>query len=162
VHLGTNAPCLTPFLQASEAFVEVPDEAGGVMTIEDGTLAPYQDSKTMESALAAETADAEVLQPCTLEFGTVDIVLVNVAALTLVIVITSGISTKLIPYNTAKPLSAPIPPLTDLAPTSAAECTITCDMPYCGAINTFNWAALATHPDTFGSPKALDPSFSDN
>jgi len=151
VHLGTNTPRLAPCLQASEAFMEVPDKAGGVMTMEDSALAPPQDSKTMESALAAETADAEALQPRMLEFGTVDIVLVNIATLTLVIEITSGVSTKLIPHNTVKPLAAPIPPLTDPAPASAAVCVITCDVPHYEAVNTSNWAALATHPDTIFS-----------
>jgi len=57
VHLGTNAPCLAPCLQASEAFAEDPDEAGGVMMMEDGAAAPPLDSKTVESAFVAKTAD---------------------------------------------------------------------------------------------------------
>ena len=36
---------------------------------------------------------------------------------------------------------------TEEAPTSAAEHTIMCDMPYCKAIGALNWAALATHPN---------------
>ena len=39
-------------------------------------------------------------------------------------------------------------PLTDLAPASAAECAIRCNMPHCKAVNTSNWAALATRPAT--------------
>jgi len=50
-----------PCLQASEAFAEDPDEAGGVTMMEDSVLAPPLDSKTMESAFVAETAGAEVL-----------------------------------------------------------------------------------------------------
>jgi len=134
VHLGTNAPCLAPCLQASEAFAEDPDEAGGVMTMEDGVLAPPLDSKTVESAFVAETTGAEALQPHTLEFGTEDIVLVNVAALTLDI-------------DDLKPLSAPIPHLTDPAPASAAECAITRDVPHCKAVDTSHWATLAMCPD---------------
>jgi len=151
VHLGTNAPHLAPCLQASKAFAEVPDEAGGVMTMEDSVLAPPQDSKIMELALVAETADTEALQPCALKFGTTDIVLVDIATLTLVIEITSGVSTKLIPCNTVKPLAAPVPPLTDPAPASAAVCVITYDMPHYKAIDTSNWAALAMRPDTIFS-----------
>jgi len=70
-----------------------------------------------------------------LKFGTEDIVLVNIAALTLDI-------------NDLKPLSAPVPHLTDPAPASTAECAITCNVPHREAINTSHWAALATCPDT--------------
>jgi len=134
VHLGTNAPCLVPCLQASEAFAEDPDEAGGVTTMEDSVVAPPLDSKTVELAFAAETAGAEALQPCTLEFGTEDIVLVDVAALTLDI-------------DDLEPLSAPVPHLTDPAPASAAECTITCNVPHREAVDTSHWATLAMRPD---------------
>jgi len=134
VHLGTNAPCLAPCLQASEAFAEDPDEAGGVTTMEDSVAAPPLDSKTMESAFTAKTAGAEALQPRMLKFGTEDIILVNIAALTLDI-------------DNLEPLSAPIPHLTDPAPMSAAECAITCDVPHRKAIDTSHWAVLATHPD---------------
>jgi len=134
VHLGTNAPCLAPCLQASEAFAEDPDEAGGVTTMEDGAVAPPLDSKTVESAFAAETTGAEALQPCTLEFGTEDIVLVDIAALTLDI-------------DNLEPLLAPVPHLTDPAPTSAAECAITRNVPHREAIDTSHWAALAIRPD---------------
>ena len=135
VHLGTNAPCLAPCLQASEAFAEDPDKAGGVMTMEDGVPAPPLDSKTVESAFAGKTAGAEALQPHMLEFGTEDIILVNIATLTLDI-------------EDLKPLLAPVPHLTDPAPASTVECTITCNMPHCEAIDTSHWAALAMHPDT--------------
>ena len=121
VHLGTNAPRLAPCLQASEAFAEDPDEAGEVTMTEDGAPAPLQDSKTTESAFAAETADAEALQPHTLAEAQ---------------------------RTTDKPLPALIPSVTDPAPASAAQCTITCDVPYRGAVTTSDWAALAMHPDT--------------
>ena len=39
-------------------------------------------------------------------------------------------------------------PLTDLAPASAAECAIRCNVPHREAVNTSNWAVLATHPAT--------------
>ena len=39
-------------------------------------------------------------------------------------------------------------PLTDLAPASAAECAITCNVPHREAVNTSNWAVLATRPAT--------------
>ena len=39
-------------------------------------------------------------------------------------------------------------PLTDPAPTSAAVCTITCDMPYRKAVNTSTWAASPMRPAT--------------
>jgi len=116
-------------------FTEDPDEAGGVMTMEDGVLAPPLDSKTVESAFVAETAGTEALQPCMLKFGTEDIVLVDIAALTLDI-------------NDLEPLSAPIPHLTDPAPASTVECAITCNVPHHKAIDTSHWAALAMHPDT--------------
>jgi len=135
VHLGTNAPCLTPCLQASEAFTEDPDEAGGVMIMEDSAPAPPLDSKTMESAFAAKTAGAEALQPHTLKFGTEDIILVDIAALTLDI-------------DDLEPLLAPVPHLTDPAPTSTAECAITYDVPHRKAVDTSHWAALAMRPDT--------------
>ena len=121
VHLGTNTPHLVPCLQASEAFMEDPDEAGGVTTMEDSAPASLQDSKTMESAFTAKTADTEVVQPCMLREAQ---------------------------HATDKPLSAPIPSVTDPAPASAAECTITHNVPYYEAVNTFNWAALAMHLDT--------------
>ena len=63
VHPGTNVPCLAPCLQASEAFTEDPDEAGGVTMMEDGVPAQRKDSKVMESAFAAKTADAEPQAP---------------------------------------------------------------------------------------------------
>ena len=133
VHLSTNAPHLAPCLQASGAFAEDPDKAGGVTTMEDGALAPLQDSKTMESAFAAETADTEALQPHMLVEAQ---------------------------RTTDKPLSAPIPSVTDPAPMSTVQCTITCDMPYHRAVNTSNWATLATRPDiTFpdaNGSKAVD------
>jgi hypothetical protein len=47
-----------------------------------------------------------------------------------------------------KTLLAPILPLIDLAPASIAKCIITYDVPYCRAINTSSWAALAMCPDT--------------
>jgi len=134
VHLGTNAPRLAPCLQASEAFAEDPDEAGGVTTMEDGAAAPPLDSKTVESAFTAKTAGTEALQPHMLEFGTEDIVLVDVAALTLDI-------------DDLEPLSAPVPHLTDPAPASAAECAITRDVPHREAVDTSHWAVLATRPD---------------
>ena len=121
VHLGTNAPRPAPCLQASEAFAEDPDKAGGVTTTEDGALAPLQDFKTTESAFVAKTADAEALQPHTLAEAK---------------------------RSTDKPLPALIPSVTDPAPASAAECAITHDVPYRGAVNTSDWAALATRPDT--------------
>ena len=110
-----------PCLQASEAFAEDPDEAGGVMTTEDGVPAPLQDSKTTESAFTAETADAEALQPRTLAEAK---------------------------HSTDKPLLALILSVTDPAPVSTAQCAITRDVPYHGAINTSDWAVLATRPDT--------------
>ena len=39
-------------------------------------------------------------------------------------------------------------PLTDPAPASTAVCTITCDVPHREAVNTSNWATLATCPAT--------------
>jgi reverse transcriptase-like protein len=50
-----------------------------------------------------------------------------------------------------KPLSTPMDTSTRLmieqAPARVAEHAIMHDMPYCEAIGTLNWAALATHPD---------------
>src|SRR5258708_11604868 len=50
-----------------------------------------------------------------------------------------------------KPLSMPMDTSTQLtteqAPASAAEHTIMCDVPYCEAVGTLNWAALTTCPD---------------
>jgi reverse transcriptase-like protein len=50
-----------------------------------------------------------------------------------------------------KPLSTPMDTSTQLTieqvPTSVAEHAIMCDMLYCEAIGTLNWAALATHPN---------------
>ena len=168
VHLGTNAPRLAPCLQAPEAFVEDPDEAGGVATMEDSALAPLEDSKIKESAFMAKTADPEALQPCMLmetkhepnwpfrkkaikehpatvkEADTwgpeeappgADASKMGI----------SGVNPD------PKPLSASMDHqvlhLTDLAPASAAECTITCNIPYRKAIETPNWAALAMCPD---------------
>jgi hypothetical protein len=107
VHLSTNAPCLAPYQQASEAFAEDPDKAGGVTMMEDGVLAPLQDSKPIESAFVAKTANAEALQPHML------------------------IEAK---HSPNKPLSA-LPPLIDPAPTSTMKCTTTYNMPYHRAIN---------------------------
>ena len=121
VHLGTNAPRPAPCLQASEAFAEDLDEAGGVTMTEDGVPAPLQDPKTMESAFVAKTADAEVPQPRMLAEAQ---------------------------HTTDKPLLALIPHFTDPAPASAAECAITRNVPYHGAVNTSDWAALATRSDT--------------
>jgi len=149
VHLGTNTLHLTPGLQAPGAFAKDPDKAGGVTMMEDSVLALSQDSKVMESAFMAKTTETGIggVNPndavaysaaaqggiLSGELGTEDIALVDVAALTLNI-------------DDPKPLLAPVPHLADSAPTSAAECTITCDMPFHRAINTFNWATSATHP----------------
>jgi len=148
VHLGTNTLHLMPGLQAPGAFAKDPDEAGGVTTMEDSVPALSQDSKVMESAFMAKTTEtgtggvnpndtvaySAAAQGGILsgELGTEDIALVDVATLTLNI-------------NDPKPLLAPVPHLADSAPTSAAECTITCDVPFHGAVNTFNWATSATH-----------------
>jgi len=148
VHLGTNTPHLVPSLQCPGAFMEDPGESGGVPMVENSAPAPLADPDSAKSALMAETADAEALQPHTFNSGTEDIVPVDVATLSLSIETTSSVSTKLIPCNTVKPLAAPVPPLTDPAPASAAVCIITCNVPYCKAIDTFNWATLAMRPDT--------------
>jgi len=66
VHSGTNAPCIAPGLQVPETFAEDPVEAGGVWTVDDGSPAMHKDFVGMEYIFAAETADTEALEPCTL------------------------------------------------------------------------------------------------
>jgi hypothetical protein len=153
VHLGTNTPCLAPCLQASKAFAEDPDEAGGVTTMEDSAPAPPQDSKTSESTFAAKTADAEALQPRTLaeakcspdkppEEPNKEPVTSEVHP------IAQGLrQTGSLDIDDPKTLSALVPPLTDPAPASAAKCAITYDVLYREAINISSWTALATRPD---------------
>jgi len=63
VHSGTNAPCIAPGLQVPGDFVEDPKEAGGVWTVDDGSPAMHEDFEGMEFIFAAETADAEALEP---------------------------------------------------------------------------------------------------
>ena len=54
-------------------------------------------------------------------------------------------------FDELKPLSTPIDASIclslDQSPLTTAEHTIMCDKPYCEAIGTLNWVALATHPD---------------
>jgi hypothetical protein len=152
VHLGTNAPHLAPCLQASEAFAEDPDKAGGVTTMEHGVLAPPQDSKTKESAFAVKTADAEAPQPC---------MLVEAKCIPdkpPEEPIKKPVTSKVHPIAQGPrqmgslyiddPLSAPAPHLTDPAPASATKHAITHNVPHCRAVNTSNWAMLAMCPDT--------------
>jgi len=63
VHSGTNAPHLAPSLHVPSAFLEDPDEAGGVTTEEGSVPKPLEDLNNTESAFAAETADANVPNP---------------------------------------------------------------------------------------------------
>jgi hypothetical protein len=123
------------------------------MIIEDGVLAPPQDSKTIELTFMAETADAEALQPHTPMEAKCS---PNKPpkepnkkpAISEVHPIVQGpCQTGGLNIDDPKPLLA-LPPLIDLAPTSVIECTTTYDVPYCRAINTSTWATLATHLDT--------------
>jgi len=66
VHSSTNAPCIAPSLQVPGDFVEDPEEAGGVWTVDDGSPAMHEDFEGMEFIFAAETADIEALKPRTL------------------------------------------------------------------------------------------------
>jgi len=66
VHSSTNAPHIDPGLQVPETFAEDPVGAGGVWTVDDGSPAMHEDFEGMEFIFAAETADAEGLEPCTL------------------------------------------------------------------------------------------------
>jgi len=136
VHLGTNPLCLAPGLQAPGAFAEDPDEAGGATTTETSAPAPLKDSRIGGIDPNEAVAYGAAVQGDTLsgELGTEDIALVNVATLPLDI-------------DDLEPLLALVPHLTDPAPTSAAGCTTTCDVPYREAVNTSHWAALATCPD---------------
>jgi len=67
-HLGTDAPCHAPSLHRPGAFAEDPGESGGVLTVENGALAPHTDPDGTELVFAAETAHAhaDVPAPCTL------------------------------------------------------------------------------------------------
>ena len=136
VHPGTNPLHLAPGLQALGAFAEGPDAAGGVIMTETGAPAPLEDSGIGGINPDKAVAYGATVQGDTLsgELGTEDIALVNVAALPLDI-------------NDLEPLLAPVPHLTDPAPTSTAGCTITHNVPHHKAINTSHWAALAMCPD---------------
>jgi hypothetical protein len=63
VHL---VPCPTPSLQISGIFTEYPDEAGGVMMVENGALAQLKDFVSMESVFVADIIDAQAFKPCML------------------------------------------------------------------------------------------------
>ena len=154
VHLGTNTPPLAPCLQSSEVFVEDPDEAGGVMLMEDGVPAPPWDFKTMESTFTAKTTDTEVLQPhmhaeakCSINKPPEEPIEKPATPKAHPFVQrlhqTSGLD-----VDNCKSLTTLTPPLTDPAPAGASNCTITHNMPHCRAIDTSNWAMLATCPDT--------------
>jgi len=168
VHLGTNTPCLVPCLQAPEAFVEDPDEAGGVAMMEDGAPAPLEDSKVKKSVFAAETADAEALQPHTLvetkhkPDWPFQKKAIKEHPATVKAADTQGPEEALPRADTSKtgisginpdpkPLSAPMDHqvlhLTDLAPASAVECAIPCNVPLRKAVIIPTWAVLAAHPD---------------
>jgi hypothetical protein len=152
VYLGTNASYLVLCLQASEAFAEDPDEAGGVTMMEHDALAPPQDSKTKESAFTVKTADAEAPQPCTLVEAKC------IPDKPPEEPIEKPVTSKVHPIVQEPhqmgglyiddPLSAPAPHLTDPAPASATKHAITHNVPHCRAVNTSNWAVLATCPDT--------------
>ena len=154
VHLSTNAPPLAPCLQSSEVFAEDPDEAGGVTLMEDGVPAPPRDSKTRESTFAAETADAEALQPRTRAEAKHSIDKPPKEP------IEKPATPKAHPFaqrlhqtggldvDDRKSLAALAPPLTDPAPAGASNRAITHNMPHRGAVDTSNWAAPATRPDT--------------
>jgi hypothetical protein len=134
--------------------MEDPDKAGGVTTMEDGALAPPQDSKPTESAFMAETTDAEALQPHMLAEAKrspnkpLEEPNKKPATSEAHPIAQGPHQMGSLNINNPKPLSAPIPSLLDLAPMSTVECTITSDMPHHGAVNTSNWATLAMRPDT--------------
>ena len=160
VHLSTNAPCLVPCLQAPEAFVEDPGEPEGVPTVENGVPAPHADPNDKKLASMAETADADVLNPCIFaeakcspswppcKATVEESVTCRVHPAMQQLNYTSSVH-----INTASPL-------TDPAPASAVENHIPRDMLLRKAVVTPTWAMLAARPDatlfdTNGS-KAID------
>jgi hypothetical protein len=134
--------------------VEDPDKAGGVMTIEDGALAPPQDFKPTESTFMAKTADTEAPQPCMLVEAKcipdkpLKEPIEKIATSKAHLIAQGFCQTSSLDIGNPKPLSAPVPPLTDPAPASTMKCVITQNMPHHRAINTSNWATLAMCPDT--------------
>ena len=171
-HAGTDAPHLKPNMQHPGAFTEDPEELGGVTMLEDGAPALPRGSKTTESAFAAETADAEVLQPRMRTEAKRSLdkpqeepneklvaseahliaqgLLQPLRALQELAVRTAMMGPVLVSglVRLPKPLAALVPPLIDPALAGATECAITQHVPYRGAVDTSNWAALATCPDT--------------
>ena len=59
-------PPLVPGMPLPRSFAKEPEEAGGVWSAVDGTLELLEDFEGLEHAFAAETADAEALEPCML------------------------------------------------------------------------------------------------
>ena len=130
--------------------------------------APPRDSKTIESTFTAEIAGAKALQPHTCaeakrkldkppEEPNEKSVTSEVHPIAQGLLQTGGLN-----IDDSKPLAALVLPLTvtDSAPESATECAITQDVPHHGAVDTSNWAALVTRPDTtfpnMNGSKAID------
>jgi len=63
-HLGTNDPCLVYIPAHPRAFAVDPGESGGVLTVENGALAPHTDPNGTEPVFMADTADAVTPDPC--------------------------------------------------------------------------------------------------
>jgi hypothetical protein len=64
---GTTDPTTAQSLKLPGSFAEDPEEAGGVWSVEDGMPTLLEDFEGLEYAFAAETADAEALEPRSLD-----------------------------------------------------------------------------------------------
>jgi len=158
-HLDTNAPCLAHIPGCPGAFAEDLGESGGVPMVENGASPPLTDPDGTASTFVAKTTDAGAPTPCmpaeakcSHDCPPWDDPIPKpithkacTAAQTLSQI--GGINVDDLKLS-SMPRDHPVPPLTDLAPASAAVCDITCDMPHHKVINTSNWATPAMHPAT--------------
>jgi len=155
-HLGTNDPHLVHIPDCPGAFAEDLGESGGVPTVENSVSPPLTDPNGAVSTFAAKTADAGMPAPCTpaeakrshdcppWDNPIPKPITHKACAAVQTLSQMGGVNVDDLKFS-SMPRDHLVPPLTDLAPASAAVCNITHDMPYCKVVNTSNWAMPAMH-----------------
>jgi len=158
-HSGTNDPRLEHIPDRPGAFAEDPGESGGGPTVENSASPPLTDPNGAALTFVAETADTGAAAPRTpaeakrshdrppWDDPILKPITHKVRAAAQTLSQTGGINIDDLKLS-SMPRDHPVPPLTDPAPTSAAVCDITRDVPHCEAVNTLTWAASPARPAT--------------
>jgi len=158
-HLGTDDPCLVHIPDHPGAFAEDPGESGGVPTVENGASPPLADPDDAASTFAAKTTGAGAAAPRTpaeakrshdrppWDDPIPKPVTHKARAAAQTPSQMGGVNVNDLKLS-SMPRDHPVPPLTDPAPASAAECDTTRDGPHCEAVDTLTRAASPVRPAT--------------